>query len=125
MKVGGIEGTPEEIKDYFENCGLNPLDFFEKPEDKLSKVWVIVPSALFLCCFSVLNFVHDIPDKWNIFIFLLGLCSCVWTAVSVHIRFKSTWGAGTIIFIGLLVMLVALGILQPAQLLNYLEVSKK
>ncbi|PMP42102.1 hypothetical protein [Vibrio splendidus] len=124
MKFGGVEGTPEEIKNHFENNGLNPLDFFDKPEDKLSKIWVVVPSVIFVLCFGSLNFVNEISDKSKSFIFLTGLCACVWTAVSVHIRFKSGWGAGSIIFIGLLVMLVALGILQPAQLLDYIKAAK-
>lgn len=121
MKFGGVEGTPEEIKNHFENFGLNPLDYFEKPEDKLSKVWVVIPSVIFVLCFGLLNFVNQIDDKVKLFVFLTGLCACVWTAVSVHIRFKSGWGSGSIIFIGLLVMLVALGILQPSQLLDHIS----
>ncbi|HDO1326435.1 hypothetical protein ACEUC2_13425 [Aeromonas veronii] len=124
MKFGGVEGTPEEIKNHFENNGLNPLDFFEKPEDKLSKLWVIIPCVIFVLCFAALNFLHELGDKAKSFIFLIGICACVWAAVSVHIRFKSGWGAGSIIFIGLLVMLVALGILQPAQLLDYIKSAK-
>jgi UDP-N-acetylmuramyl pentapeptide phosphotransferase/UDP-N-acetylglucosamine-1-phosphate transferase len=124
MKFGGVEGTPEEIKDHFENNGLNPLDFFVKPEDKLSKVWVVVPCVIIILCFGILNLIQEISDKTKLFIFLIGLSSCVWAAVSVHIRFKSGWGAGSIIFIGLLAMLVALGILQPVQLLDYIEPAK-
>ena len=124
MKFGGVEGTPEEIKDHFENYGLNPLDYFDKPKEKLSMVWIVVPSVFFVLSFAVLNFTHELGDKVKLFIFLSGLCACVWTAVSVHIRFKSGWGAGSIIFIGLLVMLVALEVLQPAQLLEHIKPQK-
>ena len=124
MKVGSVEGTPEEINDFFQNNGLNPFDFFEKPEIKLSNIWLIIPSLIFVCSLAILSFAHGVEEKAKMFIFLLGLCACCWIAVSAHIRFKSNWGAGSIIFIGLLVMLVAFGVLQPEQLPDYIKSAK-
>ena len=42
MKLG-LEGTPEEVINFFQNNGLNPLDYFEKPESSLQTRWLIIP----------------------------------------------------------------------------------
>ncbi|WP_060988502.1 hypothetical protein [Photobacterium leiognathi] len=124
MKLGPVEGTPEEVNNFFQNNGLNPLDYFEKPEKQLSKVWLILPCVIFVVCLSVLSFVGELTEKVKLFIFLIGFGAGAWAAVCVHIRFKSAWGAGSIILASLLIMLVAFGVLQPAQLLEHIKVEK-
>lgn len=125
MKIGPVEGTPEEVNNYFKNNGLNPFDYFEKPEPPLSNIWLIIPSIIFVLSFGVLVFAEAISSKAKIFIFLFGFASSVWLGVSVHIRFKSNWGAGAVILAGLLIMLVALGVLEPKELLEHYENSNK
>lgn len=120
MKIGNVEGTPEEVRDFFENNGLNPSDFFEQPEPQLDKVWLIVPGVASLICALLLVALGPTFDKLKITVFLIGLSTIVWLSVSVHIRFKSGWGSGAIILCGLLILLVALGVMQPAQLTDYL-----
>lgn len=120
MKIGNVEGTPEEVRDFFENNGLNPSDFFEKPESQLNKIWLIVPSVASLICILLLVSFGPAFDKLKIMVFLLGLSTIVWLSVSVHIRFRSGWGSGVIILCGLLILLVALGVMEPAQLTDYL-----
>jgi len=121
MKIGPVEGTPEEVNDFFQNNGLNPLDYFEKPEPLLPVKWLIIPSVLFVAAFTVLALLGEDSGKTGIVLFLAGLASSVWLAVSVHIRFKTAWGAGAIVFAGLLIMLVALGVLEPKQLTVYYQ----
>lgn len=119
MKIGPVEGTPEEVNDLFENHGLDLSAYIEKPDGPLQKIWLIIPSACLVVCFGILSFVNSLPDGGKIFIFLLGFCSCVWLGICIHIRFKSSWGAGAVILAGLLIMLVALGVLSPAELLEH------
>jgi hypothetical protein len=124
MKLGPVEGTPEEVHNFFQNNGLNPLDFFQKPEPKMAKIWLIIPCVIFVTCLSSLSFLSELSENVKLFIFLIGIGSGGWGAVCVHIKFKSGWGAGSIIFISLLIMLVALGVLQPDQLLEYIKPAK-
>ncbi|SDY44112.1 hypothetical protein [Nitrosomonas sp. Nm33] len=121
MKIGPVEGTPEEVNNFFQNNGLNPLDYFQKPEPALQKRWLIIPSVLFVVSFTVLVFVTDEHTKIRIMLFLFGFCSSLWLAVSIHIRFKSAWGSGSIILAGLLIMLVALGVLKPEQIPSFYQ----
>ena len=121
MKIGGMEGTNEEIRDFCQNNGLNIEDYLEKPELPLSNIWLIIPSILFVILLGALVFAKPTTSNWQLFIFLLGFASSVWLSVSVLIRFKSNRGAGVIILAGLLIMLVALGVLEPKELLEYYE----
>jgi len=124
MKIGPVEGTPEEVNDFFQNNGLNPLDYFEKPEPPLQTRWLIIPAVLFVISFALLAFAGDDYSRTKIVLFLSGFSSSLWLAVSVHIRFKTPWGSGAIIFAGLLIMLVALGVVQPEQLTEYYQNEK-
>ncbi|WP_299176350.1 hypothetical protein [uncultured Neptuniibacter sp.] len=124
MKIGPVEGTPEEVNNFFQNNGLNPLDYFEKPESSLQTRWLIIPALLFVASFVLLALVGDDYSKTKVVLFLSGFASSVWLAVCVHIRFKTAWGAGAIIFAGLLIMLVALGVLEPKQLTEYYQNEK-
>lgn len=125
MKIGPVEGTSEEVKDFFENNGLNLSEYLQKPEPPLSNIWLIIPSVIFVICFGCLTLSNISTANWKIFIFLLGFASSVWLGVSVHIRFKSNWGAGAIILAGLLIMLVALGVIEPKELLEHYEKTQK
>lgn len=125
MKFGNVEGTPEEVKDFFENNGLNTSDFFEPPDVQLKKIWIVIPSTIFLTCVLLLIAFDPSYEKTKVACFSIGFSAILWLAVSVHIRFKSGWGAGSIIFCGLLILLVALGVMEPAQLTKYLENLEK
>ena len=132
MKIGRsqLEGTPEEIVNFYISFGQNPLDYLEKPEPSLQTRWLIIPAVLFVALLIILVFVGDDYSKTKLVLFLLGFASSVWLAVCVHIRFKSAKGAGEIIFagiifVGLLIMLVALGVLKPEQLTEILNRADK
>ena len=125
MKIGPVEGTSEEVNDLFQNNGLNLSEYLQKPEPPLSNIWLIIPSVLFVACIGILSLANIVSSNYKIFIFLLGFASSVWLGVCVHIRFKSSWGAGAIILAGLLIMLVALGAIEPKELLEHHENPKK
>lgn len=121
MKLGPVEGTPEEVNNFFQNNGLNPLDYFEKPEPSLQTRWLIIPAVLFVASFMLLAIVGAEYSTIKILLFLFGFASSVWLAVCVDIRFRTPWGAGAIILAGLLIMLVALGVVKPEQLTKYYQ----
>ena len=125
MKIGPVEGTSEEVNDLFQNNGLNLSEYLQKPEPPLSNIWLIIPSVIFVICFGSLALSEAISANWKIFIFLFGFASSVWLGVSVHIRFKSNWGVGAIILAGLLIMLVALGVIEPKELLEHYDKASK
>jgi len=125
MKIGPVEGTSEEVNDFFQNNGLNLSEYLQKPEPPLSNIWLIIPAILFVFSFGVLSITQIASANWKVFVFLLGFASSVWLGVSVHIRFKSSWSAWAIILAGLLIMLVALGVIEPKELLEHYDKSTK
>ena len=119
MKVGKMEGSPQEIKDLCENNGLNIEDYLEKPEQPLGKFWFIAPGFLFVLSIVVLTLTASLQKSWQTLVFLLGCCCALWLAVSVQLRFKNTWATTSIAIGGLLLMLVALGAVTPQELLQH------
>ena len=118
MKIGEMEGTPEEIRDFCQNNGLNIEDYLEKPEKPLSRYLFIGPSCLYVVSIILLTTVPSVSEGWRTFIFLFGCCCSLWLAVGVQIRFKNTWATSFIIICGISFMLVALGVISPAALLD-------
>ncbi len=115
MKLGKAEGTPEEIKDFFENHGLNPEDYFDKTEIPLHPKWVAIPGSAVAISVLLLVLFDNVSQKLHILFFLVGAgCAC-WAAASLQIRFKNGW-ATTVTAVGaLLVLLVAAGFITPKE----------
>lgn len=121
MKVGQMEGSPEEIRDFFQNNGLNIADYIEKPEIPLKPVWLIVPAVILTLAFSSLSLFAPQSSAIKNLIFLFGCGSGIWLSVSVQIKFKNTWAAGFVAIGSILIMLVAIGIITPAEMLEHLK----
>lgn len=119
MKVGdNVEGTPEEITDFFENNGMDPNKYFTEPERPLNRVFFILPAAIILIIFGILSFMDTLTSNQTRFALLVGCASSLWLATNVQIRFKNFWATGLVV-IGLLsLMLLAVGVLTPADLLD-------
>lgn len=124
MKVGEIEGTPQEINDFCENNGLNIEDYLYKPEKPLSRSLFIVPSVFYIIFIILLTIVTALPHKWRTFIFLVGCCCSLWLGVNIQIRFKNTWATAFIIICGIAFMLVASGDITPLGLLDHAKELK-
>jgi hypothetical protein len=125
MKFGPVEGTEEEVNNLFQNNGLNLSEYIVKPDVPLKKIWLILPSTVLVACFSVLTLSDSLSNSVKMFVFLLGFSASVWAAVSVNIRFKSAWGSGALMLGGVLIMLVALGVISPVELLEYYRSSQE
>jgi len=124
MKIGKMEGTTEEIRDFFENNGLKIEDYLEKPEKPLSHFLFIVPSCLYVISIILLSVISTRRDVWCTVIFLIGCCCSLWLAISVQIRFKNAWATFFIILGSISFMLVALGVISPADLLDQAQEFK-
>lgn len=118
MKIGEVEGTPEEIKNFYQNNGLNIEDYLVKPGKPLSRKSFIGPSCFYVVSIILLTTFSGISEGWRTFIFLIGCCCSLWLAVSVQIRFKNTWATFFIILCGISFVLVALGVISPTELLD-------
>jgi hypothetical protein len=59
------------------------------------------------------------------FVFLLGCGASLWLAFALQIRFKNIWAAIFVFFWLLLIMLVALGVVKPVEMIQYYKDFKK
>ncbi len=125
MKLGKMEGSPEEIRDFFQNNGLNIEDYLEKPEAPINFFWFILSTILIISSVVILTLVQPKSEVVQNLLFLLGCGGGLWLAVIVQIKFKNTWAAGFIAVGIVLLLLVALGMITPKELLENIKSLRK
>ena len=86
MKLGDLEGTPKEIKDFFENTGLNLSDYFQPPDKPIHSAWLYVPAIIVVVSVLWPNFMGAAPSEAAPF--LIGCLGIVWLSISLQIRYK-------------------------------------
>ena len=125
MKMGKLEGSQEEIHDFFQNNGLNIQDYLEKPEPPLKRIWFIVPVLLIAGAISLLTLIAPSAESAQKFLFLTGFGAGIWLAVNVQIRYKNAWAAFFTAVGTVLLMLVAIGEMAPSELVQHMKDLKK
>ncbi len=125
MKIGNTEGTPEEIRDFYQNNGLNIADYVEKPEQPLKTIWFVVPVCLVVIALLYLTLSASTQISVRTLVFLLGSGAGLWLAANMQIRFKNTWATAFVAVGVVLFMLVALGLMAPLDMMKYLKELKK
>lgn len=124
MKIGKMVGSPEEIRDFIENNGLNIEDYLELPQSRPKLVWSIPPVCLFIVVLCWLTLFPPTSIALQTFIFLIGCLGAIWLAVNVQIRFQNTWATTFLVVGTVLIMLVAIGVLSPEELIQQLKEIK-
>jgi hypothetical protein len=123
MKIGKMEGSPEEINNFFQNNGLNISEYLEKPEPPLKPIWLIAP-VCFIVVFLATLTLFTLNIGVMTFIFLLGCSAAIWLSAALQIRFKNTWAA-VFVFVGiLLIFLVAIGVVKPVEMIQYFNLKR-
>lgn len=125
MKFGPVEGTSEEIKNFFQDNGLKATDYFAPPESPIKTIWFVIPSACVVFALAVLTLFTLPSAAGATFTFLVGSAASLWLAVNVQLRFKSAWATGIVVIGCLLLMLVALGAVTPLQMLEEFKSLRK
>lgn len=125
MKIGKAEGSPEEIKDFFQANSLNIIDYLEKPEQPLKPVWFIVPVCLIISALVLLMLLTSLQTPVRSLVSLLGCSAGFWLAVNVQIRFKNTVATVFTAVGAVLIILVGSGTITPIGMVEYLSKLKK
>lgn len=118
MKIGPYEGTPEEIKNFFQDSGLQMADYLAVPEAPIRTVWFLVPGVVFVLALAVLTLLTHLAKPATTLVFLVGAAAALWLAVNAQLRFKNPWAMAVITLGGLLLLLVALGAVTPLEMLQ-------
>jgi hypothetical protein len=125
VKLGPLEGTPDEVRDFFKNNGLNVTDFFEIPDAPIRKRWFVVTSVGFIITVAILVLSPSLSPAQQKFCFVVACSFAIWLAVVVQLRFKSVWATGIVVVGTLLLALVSLGVVTPTQMLDEIKTFKK
>ena len=118
MKYGPLEGTPEEIRDFTENLGLDFESLFQipEPEEKLAARWILIPTIWALLIMVVLPLASLDPAQ-RLIGFLLGCAGLVWSSVSVYLRWGG-WPTAIVAIGGALILFVAASYMGPKEALD-------
>jgi hypothetical protein len=118
VKVGSIEGTPTEIRDAFQQHGIQLSDYIEKPETPLQRRWIVIPAVVGALDLLLLVLIPNASKSVQLLFIVVGIGAVVWITVSVQLRFKSTVATWAVAIGGLVLILVAAGIMAPADTMD-------
>jgi len=124
MKFGPLEGSQQEITDFFENNGLRPEAYFQALEAPLERRWMVIPASLVCLVLVLIVLVGSRSSKLLLILVLAGVATGAWLAASVQLRFRSatvTWVVGLSI---MLLLLLAAGLITPKEAVDYLPKVK-
>jgi len=126
MKLGPFDGTVEEVKDLFENNGLNLEDYLEKPPSRLAIKFLIVPAVVLGVALLLLDiFTTKCSQGTLTLLYLLGFSGGTWLTVSTQLRFKNALATFAVAIGFLLMLLVASGIFSPKDAVEFIREIKK
>ena len=123
MKLGDLEGTPEEIKDFFENNGLALNDYFQPPDKPIHPAWLLIPAIIVVISVLWPNFADRTPPQT--LPFLLGSLGIVWLTISLQIRYKQIAVSSIAAFGCIAVLVVSYRLLTPLEAIQQLLKSRQ
>ena len=124
MKIGPAEGSEEEIRDFFENLGLNPSEFFVKPEPALASHWLVIPAACFATMLIIVLAIHNKENSSVRIPALIAFITLSWFSLALHIRYKSTSLTTFAIILGIVALLLASGTITLLEVMDTIKDTK-
>ena len=93
MKIANLEGTTEEIKNFFQDNGLKAENFFEPAETPIRTRWMVVPGVLAFIALATLTLLQGATPQQRNFLFVAICFLGIWWSVVLQLRFKNGHGA--------------------------------
>lgn len=116
MKVGSFDGKVEEIRDLFENNGLNLENYIEKPPLPLPTRFLIIPIVIFFISLFGLALLPVGFAEWQSrFLYIVSFGSGTWICVSTHLRFKNGFATFCVAIGLVLTILIGAGLMSPRE----------
>ncbi|TRZ42168.1 hypothetical protein [Robertkochia solimangrovi] len=124
MRIGDIEGTPEEIKDLVDNQGLDIGKYLKATPSISNKrnhnIGLFISIAIFLIlniCVWTINF-SDTYEKIAIVILLALIC---FITILIHQRHENFMISGLVILFSIVIMSVCLDFITPKDALEKID----
>ena len=118
MKFGSFDGTPEEITDFFEQHGFVLAEYLVKPAESTKPRWVVIPAVIFFLSVPVLIYFNSRSNAIRTLFFCIDASVLVWLTVAIQVKFKNITATMIAAIGGLLILLVAAGVLPPLATLD-------
>ncbi|MDR3631733.1 MAG: hypothetical protein P4L42_15535 [Desulfocapsaceae bacterium] len=116
MKVGPVDGSVQEVRDLFENHGLDLESYIEKPLSPLKTRFLIIPVAVFLFILFVLALIPASSPEWQSrFLYIFSFGSGTWICASTQLRFKNGIATFCVAMGLVLTILLAAGVMSPME----------
>lgn len=124
MKIGKIEGTPEEIKGLFDNNGLNLAQFINAnqsiPNPKGHGIFLTLAIVAFLIV-NISLWVFDCTEILLKILIVIDIALLATVVFLIHQRYDKYILSAFSILIGVTIMSVCLGYISPEDALKKIE----
>ena len=124
MKIEGLEGSTQEIHDFFQNNGLEVSDYFQVPQKPISWLWIIVLGALVLVGQILLVLELGAEAKISKLLFITTCFFIICWAMAIQVKFENSWATSLVAIGGLLLSLVSFGVFSPEQIVDVVQQLK-
>jgi len=123
MKFGNVEGTHEEITNFCKNMGMNPADYFQPVESPTTVHWAWIALATIgvIGTSCMLLLIPNMESKFTNLLFIASMVFSACAATSVQLKFNNAWATGIVGVTGVVLALIAIGILSPSDIADYLR----
>lgn len=118
MKIGNIEGTPQEIKDFFEINGSDLGNFISSNQPK--KRWLIAPALTVVCCCVGGYFVTSLNPEYITLCFIAGILSVGWLGGALQVLYGKWPATYLAVVVCIFAVFVACQLLAPDQVFSLL-----
>lgn len=121
MKIKDLEGSPEELNNFFQNNGLNLTDYLNiNAEKKANHVWIYVLVPLFIISNIIICQLEQshqlfIPTSIITLGFLGGLVAII------QLNYEKSIVSTIVGFAGLLIMVISFKILSPKETIKIVK----
>ncbi|WP_077405335.1 hypothetical protein [Cellulophaga omnivescoria] len=124
MRIGDIEGTPEEIKDLVDNQGLDIGKYLKATPSITNKKFHNIGLFISIAFFLIINIcvwtidVSDTIEKISIVILLALIC---YITILIHQRHENFMISGLVILFSIVIMSVCLDFITPKDALQKID----
>lgn len=121
MKVGNLNGTPEEIKDFIANQGLDINSLLNIPPPKPKIYWLIFSVLLFCVFVLIITVFENLSPNYFSLMVLGGFGSAIWMAACLQIRYNNLKLTLLVLFLTLILLLMATRAISLYEAFEYLK----
>jgi len=88
---------------------------FKKPIPRIGLKWLVISLSAFALVILIMILFEPLSIKLFKVLLILGFAFCAWSTFTVHCRFEQTMATTLVSFFGLMILLIASGLVSPME----------